>query len=1446
MIPEAHIVTYKFGIIGDSQNKRESSTTVNKYDLTYNELSGEPNSLNDLKMGSNNNETICHTCLHTKRKCIGHSGLMKLNYPVISPNFYDYCIKWLKITCFRCGKLVAGTPDTPVPLADYVKSVASKLNRGIECRAIVSAVCNNCGKSDTNCTCDEPEIEYEYCGEVHPNVTKDKNHPIAIIQTFYKKTVKKSSKPAILRTADLFPKQIETILNRIPADVIKQLLVKPECHPSKLILNYVRVPPNTIRPDNRGGERTDHNDITVHLYNIAKINQDIIDTKQVKINEAKIRDKIYDLNLAVYDMVIGSTDSSGEKISSSIAQKFPGKRGRLRGNILGARVFRGARNFITNDTRLHPKNISVPHALMKRLEMPEKVNDRNRNYLMKYVLNGKNKFPGCTHVWKARDNKKRRIEYIDSNKIMLETGDIVYREPHMNDTILFNRQPTLMISNYTSHEININDEQVFRINVSVCKLYNADFDGDEMNIIYPPNRVAQFEIEKLSSVQEHMINSEGVPLLSLVQDSIIGMHYLTRSDTTFDKFHAMCMFDNIDVFPRINRSNYSGRDIMTLLFKTTGTLINYSGKASYFNKFYNRFRDYNPLDVNLKIERGEFKSGAFDKSSLGAKRGSIFHIIHNKYGPQKSLDLLWMMQQISLKYLQLHGLSMGINDFMITDESRKQVHVIEEKNMIEALNIMDKLKRGKIISPPGQTVEHYVEKLLISTLQISDEHWGPIHNGLDWLNNSLYAGICSGARGGPNNLLKASACGGYKLIRGKPLEKDLGGRASIYHTRDSPNPVATGYVTNSLTAGLPVDEFINGSKEARNVITIKTISTGVTGYQDRQAKQCFESHVIDSNRKLRKRNKLVQPLSGGNGLDPRYIKVVKYRLLNHDNDDMAAEHVTNLKQFAKKYQTAAVKKMFSDEFAQLIADRNEFRNIMIKYESRCGKSLDNKCLAAVNVKSIVRDIVFEHKNRLRASTDPITMINLVKQLCGSVEYWLLHKHWRKNRKKAGLDDVAPEYLRESTILFKIIIRSELNLKQMIKLKVDETLLKHIIIRIKVAYCNSLEMPGVPQGIRAGHGVNEPNTQNNLNAIHGTDRGGNQMFEETIHVKPKEKMINPMMYVYVNPAIQEDKKRVSDIAAKIESLTLNMFVTEHQIFYEKYGAAVHPKYKSENEYVNKSKLSKVPADLINWCIRLEFDKIKLISKQMDIEAIYCRIREIYPRLHIVYKTNNSPKLWMRIYIRQKLSETQKIIGSDSTYNFLLKLLQCRMSGIKDIIAATVEDKQITVVNDVNGAIEMKTIYYIETDGCNIPEVFMYPDIDPTRTWTTAVGEMDAHIDVTAARNTILDMIHKIVPQSSLTFVQLYADEMCSIGYATAVNVHGSSRRNGNAPLQLIGDSSVIQHVRDASINGKIDHLHGISAAMISGQAGKLGTLYFDIMVDDEYVQKKYVTKSLNDL
>ena len=53
------------------------------------------------------------------------------------------------------------------------------------------------------------------------------------------------------------------------------------------------------------------------------------------------------------------------------------------------------------------------------------------------------------------------------------------------DYVLFNRQPSLHKMSMMAHRVKVMKGNTFRLNVSVTPPYNADFDGDEMNMHVP-------------------------------------------------------------------------------------------------------------------------------------------------------------------------------------------------------------------------------------------------------------------------------------------------------------------------------------------------------------------------------------------------------------------------------------------------------------------------------------------------------------------------------------------------------------------------------------------------------------------------------------------------------------------------------------------------------------------------------------------------------------------------------------------------------------------------------------------------------------------------------------------------------------------------------------------------------------------------------------------------
>jgi len=82
----------------------------------------------------------------------------------------------------------------------------------------------------------------------------------------------------------------------------------------------------------------------------------------------------------------------------------------------------------------------------------------------------------------------------------LKYGDIVERHLIDGDVVLFNRQPSLHKLSIMAHLAKVKPHRTFRFNECVCTPYNADFDGDEMNLHLPQTEEAKAEALVLMGV----------------------------------------------------------------------------------------------------------------------------------------------------------------------------------------------------------------------------------------------------------------------------------------------------------------------------------------------------------------------------------------------------------------------------------------------------------------------------------------------------------------------------------------------------------------------------------------------------------------------------------------------------------------------------------------------------------------------------------------------------------------------------------------------------------------------------------------------------------------------------------------------------------------------------------------------------------------------------------
>lgn len=404
----------------------------------------------DAHMGTTDHKWGCDTCGNVKTVCPGHTGSIDLNYPVKNPIFRDQLLKWLKVICFNCGKLIIEKNmdvEKSLILRDHVK-----IARNV--------------KKCPHCTAD------------HPLVSKSKIAPVSFIAEY-------TDDRGNTHSNELYNHQIQEIVNKISDDTVRRMGKPLRSHPKKFILSTIRVAPNTIRPDIRriGGNRSNNNDITSLTKNISEINaalpEDIPDLEKINTD---LKEMYYNLDSSYHELVKGSSGSGNQlkmltntnKAPSSLANRIPKKEGRVRRNLLGKRCRHMMRSVITGDSLLKVNEIGVPINIAMSMTVPEVVRPYNKSRLMAYYMNRNKAYPGCNGIKKASNGVSYRIQYLDEH-YELQEGDTIFRHIIDGDVINFNRQPSLLYRNIACHKVRVlRDASTFRLNISACVLNTRD------------------------------------------------------------------------------------------------------------------------------------------------------------------------------------------------------------------------------------------------------------------------------------------------------------------------------------------------------------------------------------------------------------------------------------------------------------------------------------------------------------------------------------------------------------------------------------------------------------------------------------------------------------------------------------------------------------------------------------------------------------------------------------------------------------------------------------------------------------------------------------------------------------------------------------------------------------------------------------------------------------
>ena len=239
-------------------------------------------------------------------------------------------------------------------------------------------------------------------------------------------------------------------------------------------------------------------------------------------------------------------DMLRNKPSRGMSQRVKGKHGRFRQNLSGKRVDFTGRTVISPDPNCAIDEVMVPVLMAKTLTYPDRVNRYNIEKLRKLILSGPDVHPGANFVEVSQPDgtmskislfhARNRVKIADELKI----GDMVERHLADGDAVLFNRQPSLHRVSIMSHKARIMPHKTLRFNECVCAPYNADFDGDEMNIHVPQSEEARAEARTLMNVKNNIcVPKAGEPLIAATQDFLTASFLLTQKDQFFNRSQMM-------------------------------------------------------------------------------------------------------------------------------------------------------------------------------------------------------------------------------------------------------------------------------------------------------------------------------------------------------------------------------------------------------------------------------------------------------------------------------------------------------------------------------------------------------------------------------------------------------------------------------------------------------------------------------------------------------------------------------------------------------------------------------------------------------------------------------------------------------------------------------------------------------------------------------------------
>ncbi|KAF2972179.1 hypothetical protein GQX73_g1389 [Xylaria multiplex] len=1428
----------QFGLLSPEEIKNMSVAHI-MYPETMDETRTKPrqNGLNDPRLGSVDRQFKCATCLENMSECPGHFGHIELAKPVYHPGFIKKVKKILEIVCTNCSKVKADRDD-----AEFAAAVATR-----DPKTRFQKVWNVC-KGKLVCSNEIPkdeDKEYEPhnkpkqlghggCGNSQPKIRMGALKLTAVSEEKDEENNKSKN------TVNITPEMALNILKNISdADLRDMGLNKDYARPEWMIITVLPVPPPPVRPsismDGTGQGLRNEDDLTYKLGDVLRANSNV--RQALQEGSAGHIAHEFDTLLQYHVATLMDNDIAGQPQAlqksgrpvKSIRARLKGKEGRLRGNLMGKRVDFSARTVITGDANISLDEVGVPRSIARTLTYPETVTPYNISRLHKLVQNGPNEHPGAKYVVRSDGTRIDLRHHKRAGQISLEYGWKVERHLQDGDYIIFNRQPSLHKESMMGHRVRVMPYSTFRLNLSVTSPYNADFDGDEMNLHVPQTEETRAEIRELCMVPLNIVSPQrNGPLMGIVQDTLAGVYKMCRRDVFITKEQVMNIllwvpnWDGIIPPPAIvkPRPRWTGKQLVSMIIPR---------EISLYTKPAAKDADpYNPLkDDGLLIQSGSLLFGLLTKKNVGAASGGIVHLCYNELGPEGAMAFLNGCQRVINYWLLHNGHSIGIGDTIpdIGTIQKIQEQIDGQKAIVASLTA--DAAENRLEALPGMNIRETFESKVSKALNDARDKAGTTtENNLKDGNNAVVMAR-SGSKGSSINISQMTALVGQQVVEGKRIPFGFKYRTLPHFTKDDYSPEARGFVENSYLRGLTPSEFYFHAMAGREGLIDTAVKTAETGYIQRRLVKALEDVSARYDGTVRNSlGDIIQFIYGEDGLDAMQIEKQgmdhwmirtvdfdkRYRL---DVMDTVPPAVADSLEYIQDITgDPQAQELLDYEYETLQKDRQFLRDLKMNDEK-----LDSSFQLPLNVGRLI-----ESSKRLLKVDDtkssnliPQDVIPVVKNLLDSMTV------------VPGSDRVSKEADHNATLLFKALLRSKLAFKQLACFhRLDKMAFHHVIGELDRKWRRSMVNPGEMVGVLAAQSIGEPATQMTLNTFHFTGIASKNVtlgvprLKEILNVASNIKTPSMLVYQDGEPTQEQAKK----LRSMVEHTNLRSVTAITEIYYDPIIDATS--IPEDNDMVESYFL--IP------------DETGPPIEKQSRWLLLLRLKQDYGGdLAIIPSDDNSPNQVIRVRpMPDDKDDGDKAIEDDIMLKRLADHLleNLTLRGVKGVERAFL-NSGARILEDPNGALVQEKgagrceEWYLDTQGTSLREVLAVEGVDAKRTSTNDLYQIVDVFGIEAARGALLNELRRVLAFDGSyvneRHLALLVDVMTYRGSIAAVTRHGINRADTGALMRCSFEETVEILLEAASL-GELDDCRGISENVMLGQLAPMGTGHFHVFLD----------------